>query len=326
MVKTVYVVGAGASTEFGSMPIGKGLAEKIQSRIGYELRRGLSAMPDPSIIGALARRGYTAEHSRALQRIEDGIVTRDSIDDFVNEWCDQPGLPDVARFCIAYAILDAENNTRLGVPVDDPSVPGRLQELRGTWIDWVVRHTARSIPRRRLPEALVDTHFITFNYDRCIEYYLFLYLRRAIGMQDMEARQALQAITIEHVYGAAGVLPQLGGWVPFGSLDSDTLSLAASPIRTYCETIDTERGRRIRSLVDEADRLVFLGCAFHNQNLDVLFGPGGGTSAEVFATTHGLRPRAEATVREWFRSAGAEYTALHDTASGLMVGLQDELF
>ena len=284
-------MGAGASTEFGEMPIGLKLAQSIQARAERELRSGGNET-EPPITDALSRSGgFRQSHREALARIRASITTKDSIDDFVSEWEDLADLVETARYCIAHEIIKGEEKTFLaGASAVGGGFGQTIDKLRGTWLDWVVRHTG-SLPRRRLPEALEGTSFITFNYDRCIEFYLYHYMHGSAGLPPSDARSAVNAIKIEHVYGAAGLLPELGGHVPFGKVEPRTLALAAEKIRTYSQSVEDGDALRIRALVSQADRLVFLGCAFHPQNLDVLFGPGGGPDAEVWATTYGMRPR-----------------------------------
>ena len=83
--RTVFIVGAGASVEFGkSMPVGSALANAIRECLTAELnhhRRGGST----PIIDALSYGGFHGEHESATRRIRDGIVTKESIDDFVHE-------------------------------------------------------------------------------------------------------------------------------------------------------------------------------------------------------------------------------------------------
>lgn len=92
MTKTVYIVGAGASTEFGDMPIGLKLAQSIQASAERELRLGGNES-EPPITDALSRSvGFRQSHREAFARIRASITTKDSIDDCVSEWEDLPVL------------------------------------------------------------------------------------------------------------------------------------------------------------------------------------------------------------------------------------------
>src|SRR5687768_13283427 len=115
MRRTVFIVGAGASVEFdtsGKMPVGSQLAEQIEQLLDLELAPGdLSERP---ISAALMRRGgLRDEHQRAMARIVQGIQSRDSIDQFIDDCRDVPELPRIAKLCIAYLINEAERSTVL---------------------------------------------------------------------------------------------------------------------------------------------------------------------------------------------------------------------
>jgi len=322
MKKVVYVIGAGASTEFGSMPVGQELARSIQKLADDDLSGSDNR---PVIRKAISMAGgYGAAHEKALGRIRDSILTRDSIDDFVAEWNDQDCLADVARYCIAHEILRGERATALGaISIQNMTIPQGMERLRGTWLDAIVRYSNSHFPRRSLVDALSCSSFVTFNYDRCIEFYLYNYFSHSLGMAPAEAGRALREIHIEHVYGVAGHLPELGGNVPFGQADPSWLYEAASPIKTYCESVESDRLDRIQRKLNGADRIVFLGCAFHEQNLDLLFS-GSPPSAEVWATGLGLRGRRRDLVQEFFRVGGIKLNGMK--AGEMLAHHHDDLF
>jgi hypothetical protein len=118
--------------------------------------------------------------------------------------------------------------------------------------------------------------FVIFNYDRCIEYFLTQALRLKYGLSEAAAQEIMGTLKIYHPYGAVGSLPTatpLGQVVPFGSYKQHPASLIniSEGIKTYTEEIqDSDDIRQLRSSISAADAIVFLGFAFHPQNMNLL--------------------------------------------------------
>jgi hypothetical protein len=111
----VFVVGAGASLDFGSsMPIGGDLAQRIEAALNEEFR------PNPSNLGPIKKAlkksslGFHAEHLHAADVIRNSIGFASSIDDLLNGWTDLPATALVAKLAIADQILKAENQSEIG--------------------------------------------------------------------------------------------------------------------------------------------------------------------------------------------------------------------
>lgn len=340
---TVFVIGAGASVEFGqSMPVGAGLANSIRECMTAELanqRRG----GETPIIDGLSYSGFHGQHAAAMQRIRDGIITKESIDDFVDEWRDMPFVPEVAKAAIAYCIASAEAGSSLAplAPVNDgspypsyglmtgasPDRAGILAQLRNTWLGCILRYSNMAASRRSLVESLQGTSFVTFNYDRCIEQYLWHHVTTALAIPPNEARELLQSVPIIHAFGSIGQLPEMGGHHPFGSHDARYIAGAAANIRTYTESVDSVIGDRIQSVVSSADKLVFLGFAFHSQNLELMIGNEKPKNAEVWGTCLGLRPRRREEVMSYFSKFSIGEPKLYSlTAAALLEEHRDDLF
>jgi hypothetical protein len=344
MSKTVFVIGAGASVEFGdSMPVGSELANTIRECLTAELnnhRRG-GATP---IIDGLSYGGFHNQHEAAMRRIRDGITTKESIDDFVDEWRDVPFLADVAKAAISYCIASAESGTSLAglntpsgsmhslpgyerpMTHSAPDRAGILASLRSSWLGCILRYHNARASRRSFVEALQDTSFVVFNYDRCIEQYLWHQLTTALAVPPEEARDILQSVPILHIFGSIGQLPELGGHHPFGAHDSRYLTGAAQRIRTYTESIDSLIGQRVASIMGSADKIVFLGCAFHDQNLRLLFPNERSEPAEVWGTCLGVRTRREGELKKYFGGFSDSPALIPVKAGQLLDDYRDDLF
>jgi hypothetical protein len=297
--KTVFVVGAGASTEFGDMPVGDTLARETERLMLAELNSG-SRWPEGPISNAIAGHGgLDQRHISAMQRIRDGIQSCPSIDEFINEWQDVPFLPDICKLAIAQIILRAERSSVLAAIENEDSIPAELlRKLEDSWLGITLSRLGPGLRRRDIQQRLENVAFITFNYDRCIEQYLMASFKSTYGMTDSDGAALLASTPVLHVYGSLGSLPQghMGG-VEFGGSDR-MVSYAAKSIRTYTEEIASDHAMQIQSVLRGAEKVIFLGCAYHQQNLQVLLGSQASLhDVAVWGTTYRMRPISVERVR-----------------------------
>ncbi len=140
-------------------------------------------------------------------------------------------------------------------------------------------------------ESVFDNvSFITFNYDRCIQRFLYVALQKYYGIDSGRAANLISKLEIIHPYGSIGRLPFEGGSsvVPYGArLDEAALIEAAGRIRTFTEQIeDFEFLEAIRQSVSGAETLVFLGFGFHPQNMELLSGGSMINTRRAYATSY----------------------------------------
>jgi hypothetical protein len=213
--------------------------------------------------------GLTEEHKNAMQRIRNSIVSADSIDDFISEWSEIPQLEAVAKIAISSQILAAERSSTLrfeGVP--DALRTSHLRSFNSTWLGRIVRRPDRA--RRDINAMLEDVSFVVFNYDRLIEQYIIQYSKYALNISDADCDTIISNLNIEHAYGSLGSLTghhQVG----FGEKEH-YVPRAAQSIRTYNEDHPSEGIEKVRNTISNSDTIIFLGCAYHEQNLDLILG------------------------------------------------------
>jgi hypothetical protein len=275
--RTLFVLGAGASAEF-ELPTGQQLATDIAKRLRYRFDQrdpiegdreiyealGASAQPDPHRFH---------EYIAAAQKIAGGISLTKSIDTFMDIHKENAGVQLCGKLAIVSAISAAEKKSRLYV---DPS-KGKSQldflELGDTWVVKWFKTLCERIELTGLDRLFDQVSFINFNYDRCLEHFLV----RAVGAAYDERRavEVMERLNIVHPYGVIGELPwqSLRDTVPYGGHEGDPhmlLSLSQK-IRTYTERV--EEGAElntIRQAIADAEVIVFLGFAFHPQNMELL--------------------------------------------------------
>lgn len=144
-----------------------------------------------------------------------------------------------------------------------------------------------------LERRLSSIVLIIFNYDRCIEHYIYHWLKSYYGLKPAAAANLLSMIEIYHPYGTVGPLLSLGAddGIGFGSIPHPSnIPPLAGKIKTFTEGTDEKSSDivAIRHHMGTALRLVFLGFAFHQMNMDLLQSGPPVRNRKVFATCRGL--------------------------------------
>lgn len=119
-------------------------------------------------------------------------------------------------------------------------------------------------------ERIKDVSFIIFNYDRCFEYYMTHALCVYYKISKAFAEGIVEKMDIIHPYGDIGDIRK----VPLDvSFSIDELLKLSKNIRTFAEDSEETRKERtaIKHLVDRTNRIIFLGFAYHQMNLNLLF-------------------------------------------------------
>lgn len=215
-----------------------------------------------------------------------------SIDNYLDAHSEDNTIVTCGKLAIVHSILKAESQSTLFV---DQSSNAKLNfaEVETTWFNKFMQLITEG-PRSNLEHRLSSIVLIIFNYDRCVEHFIFHALRGYYyGMSESEAAELLDRIEIYHPYGSVGSLPCLSRAHPvgFGELPhASDLPGLAKQIKTFTEGTDKESSDivAIRQHMETGVRLVFLGFAFHNRNMDLLQPKMQVRDRKVFATCRGL--------------------------------------
>lgn len=293
--KTVFVVGAGASAEFG-LPVGWELLKKIQENSHFEFDRGLTPSKGPRrVFEAISEkyasdRDKTVEAFTSLADIRSGVATAGSIDEFINRYSDDSMIAELGKLQIAHTILEAEAKSHFRQKAGSVADGVNWNAVEDTWITRFVRTLFDGVKATEIDQIGNNISIICFNYDRCIEYYLEHAIRIAFrGVDANHARKIVDSIEILHPYGSLGKL-QL---VPFGSpVHSSELYRVSENLVTWSESFkEDDVLPRVKSAIKQARNIVFLGFGFANQNmklLDAQMVDNKPYFTSVYATGHGL--------------------------------------
>jgi len=317
---TVFIIGAGASTEV-NLPTGKGLTIDLMHRldIAFDLHRQESG---DLIIGNALRilfeqSGYEQDeitsYLNAIWQIRDTLPQAISIENLIDAHRDDDKFVACAKLGIVRSILAAEQESLLYFKKERVDSAIDLSPLEKTWYVAFFKLLTEGCSAADLDERLERVTLIVFNYDRCIEHFLFHAFKNCYGLSALEARGRLDVIKIIHPYGDVGRLSWRAGSgvaVEFGQEPAPRHLLeVAQKIKTFSEGTDPESSEilAVRKQLGMTNRVVFLGFGFDGLNMqlispresDVMITPNG----RCFATTLGLSDSDKDVIESRIRSA-----------------------
>jgi hypothetical protein len=300
--KTLFIIGAGAGADV-NMPVGRGLALDIAKRTKVNIehfggRLGKGTI-DEDLALSFFEKGLGKDHAyfEAFELIRKGILLSNSIDDFLNIHESSPEVVAVGKSAIIRSILNAERDSYLFV---SPSNANNILDLDRIVGSWFVKFMQVLGPGRKAPDVervLDEVSFINFNYDRCLEHFFMHALHLLYGIPKLQATTIVERASIIHPYGWVGPLDK----VPFGGSQHgrhDYLDLSTR-IKTYTEQV--EEAATVSSMekaIRNAECIVFLGFAYHKQNMKLLFRNHVVPKVEkpIFATALGMSDADEGEV------------------------------
>lgn len=302
MMSDVFIIGAGCSVPYG-FPTGAMLMQKLKKfdygtkfpRESYDIsdiflvdlyqeRFGCSSA-DCKSLGIDIEWSLPSTNDEALyNQMMDGIVLpfsqsiRNSMmvstDEFLKNRLGQKQneQTDFGKRLIAYEILKAEQTSRL-------------------WnIDWIQHLFSRIDQQDNWKEILKQTVFLTFNYDRVLEYCIFLYLTSDKQYADSDAHAFIKEMQIFHVNGFIGSLEE----IPFGAVENGKYQEIAKGMETVWEkrkNLNQSEKEKYQDFLKNAERVYFLGFSYIPDNLESIGIPRGAEiirNAKVYATAMGL--------------------------------------
>lgn len=297
--RTVFVVGAGSSCELG-LPSGDGLMLSIAQHLAAN--SGPHGFSHDAILRPLIERiklkdGGSWSHKMQQYREKAAQICKAmpyarSIDTYLESQRDDEETVFLGKLAIAQAILQAENGSALSLGQGEQGAT----KLAKSWYPPLSRILTSGHQAGDIANLFANVSFIVFNYDRCLELFLLRMIRDYFGVEG-DASKILASATIVHAYGQVGKLVQGNGFVPFGGNDETNLAVVADGIKTYTESADAGTTKRIRSLVEEADTIVFMGFGFLAQNVKLLSPEHGSQVKQVMATTFEMSPQDQEAVR-----------------------------
>lgn len=293
-LKTVYIVGAGASREL-DLPTGEELKTNISNLLdisfdGSKLKKGDHLIEKAlGLISARNDINYDKLHS-ASKLISRALPQAISIDNFIDTHSDKKEVEICGKLAIVRSIIQAEQNSKL-YNIKNNS----FNIISKTWHNSFFKQLTENCTHDKLQPKLQNVTLIIFNYDRCIEHFLHSSFMNYYDITSREAADLVDSINIYHVYGQVGHLPwqNRATSIDYGAdLDINDLLKIYTTIKTFTEGADPGKSEIIalQNEIINASRLVFLGFAFHPLNMNILSSKENNKSktARIYATRSGI--------------------------------------
>jgi hypothetical protein len=240
-----FVLGAGASKDFG-FPIGWELVDHVVTG----LRDG-SPVRLRSLLSTHAefRQEEIDKFSYALD-----ASGQNSVDAFLEQRREFVGIGKAA---ISAVLIGREN----AIPPYSPRDPDQ------NWLRKLLSYM-RSPSFEEFGSNKIS--FVTFNYDRSLEFFLCRTLAETFGKSEEEAGQVIAKIPIVHVHGRLGYLPwQDKNARPYNTeINNAALDTCMREIKVVGVDYDTDKEfSAAKKLLLDAERVYFMGVGFNNANM-----------------------------------------------------------
>jgi len=278
--KSVIIVGAGASHEVG-LPVGAGLKTIISDllKCSESQSYGFEEVNDKIInhaLSVLSGQGHDLTLlTQACKHISDAMPQVISIDNFIDTHKGNESIEKCGKLAIVRSILVAEKRSKLYVNPGNVYNKPNYQELESTWFNAFWQLMTENCQVNELEKRFSSISLIIFNYDRCVEHFLYYSLKNVYRLGDAQAANIVSNIKIYHPYGAVGNLPWQSqqDTIHFGGEPNHQLLIdLASKIKTFTEGTDPDSSEisEIRESVLNAEIVLFLGFAFHKLNMQLI--------------------------------------------------------
>lgn len=270
--RTLFVLGAGSSFE-ADLPLGTELATIIRRKmdIQFEDNSEPSGSGDYElyrhVIQTASKNGEDgAKYLKAARRISAGLGFSQSIDDFLDQHRSDADVNHYGKVAIVRAVLEAERASKLYFDKYDDTTNFNPDRFADTWFAKFMYMLGRNVASEDVAQIFDNVSFIIFNYDRCVEHYLQNALQRLYTLSETDAISTVDKLCIVHPYGDVGSLRE----VPFGAASANYYAIAKG-IKTYTEQIAaTDMMQKLATEVSKAECIVFLGFAYHSQNMRLI--------------------------------------------------------
>lgn len=258
MIKeTVFILGAGASCPYG-FPSGRELREQICSEYVADCEDYLRAKKTPEAFISLE----TKEANKFVDKFRKS--TTKSIDLFLAR---NPEFSRAGKRAIVFRILAAEQDSRFR-----EETKNRNQD----WYSWLFEELTNKLVRKEDYNRFCenDISFITFNYDRSLEHFLYDSLRHSFnGISQEKIVEQLNKIKICHVFGQIGPLEWQGQYSEISyrvNINNISIDSLCDNIRIVYEEEENPKLEEAQEILSKADRVFFLGFGYAEENLYAL--------------------------------------------------------
>jgi hypothetical protein len=331
--KTVFVLGAGASCPYG-YPSGSRLRELICFNQGF--LQSYEQYLKNDMFSPSMREESTKKLSEFIKAFDNSRLK--SIDVFM---ANNPKLAPTGKYIVAYEVLRAEHQSLFGEEAKriqeeramTSDSRSRRDHIRGTpdfqggdWYSYLYNRLIEGlVGKDALPDfSNGNLAFITFNYDRSLEHFLYESLSNSFTeVSEAEIIKCLKKLKILHVYGQIAPLKWQSpdDYVDYKpQVDESLLNLAANNIRTIYEEKQNPELIESQNLLKQADKIFFLGFGYAPENMGVLGLPDIiSTSREVYGTAFGAEKKESENIHSKIFSGIKPYVTGYTNSSWVKI-------
>lgn len=280
---TLFIIGAGASKEV-DLPIGEELKKIICNLIDFRYDTfGMLTHGDEKIVNAIKlnikkenKSDKTGdeifnEYLLEAEHIKSNLIASYSIDNFIDTHRDNKKIALLGKLGIVKSILQKEKGSKLYFENDQFD----YNKINNTWYLKFFKSITENCNKDDLKERFKLIKFIIFNYDRCVEHFLNNALKQYYRLTESEIAEIVNCLTIYHPYGSIGQLPlnSTNYSIKFGADPTpENLLTLSGKIKTFTEGTDPNSSeiQKIKEIMSNTNRIVFLGFAFHKLNMQLI--------------------------------------------------------
>lgn len=280
---TVFILGAGASQPYG-FPTGKPLCSQIINSSDNKniFEACLNRFRKSSDEYDLEKKEFTERIHFFQEKLRASFF--ESIDTFLEN---NPDFMSLGKIFIAHILIKSEN-------------PESIIYGNPNWYSYLWQHCMLS-SFEELQNNKIS--FITFNYDRSLEFFFHTAVKHGFSRSDAEVIQVLSNFKIFHFYGSLGSLP----WQESSGYDYSSNHTLIDRYRSAIDSLHlvgkdrTKNFEMAYNLIKKAERVVFLGFGYNKENLDrleikLMEGK------EVWGSAYGLEEAEKRAVQGYFRA------------------------
>jgi hypothetical protein len=267
--RTVIVVGAGASKEFG-LPLGVELIEQIGWLLKIKSQPPYLQLNSDSFTKAFRMEFFEELKNKRIdsyipkfERIKRAMPLSVSIDNFFAVDND-PEIERICKIAISNVILSAESKSDIYADIVNYPNNVKREISKKHWIHALFQKLQTGITRANIDEFGKNCKIISFNYDRSITHYITIAIMDYFSISFVEARTICNQIEIIYPYGSLGD-------AEYGDCSIANIVKASKSIQTFTEQKTAPTNiERMKEAVLNSTHMIMLGYGFHRQNLELL--------------------------------------------------------
>jgi hypothetical protein len=264
--KTVFVLGAGASYPYG-FPLGRGLIISICDELSNPGEYFYNRIFNWGKWGADFIKSFADQLNKSQQP---------SIDFFLES---RPEYLEIGKMCIALSLAENEALHLFERTYDEMK-----------WYEYLYQR----IGTNALDLTNSNISFITFNYDRSLEYFFYTAIQNSFTLEEPQIKGIIEKLNIIHFYGSLAAplfLDPVNGRAFEDTVNNQALDKARKSIQIMSEeNMRTQNWALAKREIQTASKILFLGFGYHFVNLDRLIQGVTMKDREVYGTAKGLSP------------------------------------